>query len=69
MGERYCNVSKILVNGDSGYPMKVDTDGHVTIGFGATNICQIIFLTFLYQIYVEFVFNRTFYACKKVLTT
>ena len=68
-GEQYFSASKILVNGDSGYPKKVDTDGHVTTGFGVTNICQIIFLAFFVLDLSRICFNRAFYAYKKVLTT
>jgi hypothetical protein len=34
IGAGYFRAYQVLVNGDSGYPVKVNTKGHVTISFG-----------------------------------
>ena len=46
IGAGYFRACQVLVNADSGYPVKVNTEGDVTISFGVKNKCQIIFLVF-----------------------
>jgi len=47
IGAGYFRAYQVLVNGESGYPLKVNTEGHVTISFGVKNRCQIVFLVFV----------------------
>ena len=57
IGAGYFRADQVLINGDSGYPVKGNLEGHVTISCGVKNRCQIILQNFRIRLNYNYFVN------------